>query len=1587
MTVADANDDVEDKGDAQPTPPAPWRHEKTEGLPAASKVSPRRRVAIGVLAFLATGLVTYGTLLWLRPLPRPVLFTWGPSEYPLLPFGSVRFASQDFAAFAEANWFTQKPLQLAALRDAGPQETIVLRLTGRAMYDAHGRVHLLADEAEPGSKKGRQPLGPILEELAKSPAKHKFVLIDLFWPSDDPYLADLAHDLPGRVIVELEAVPDANRLALLSCQTGQVPLISPDLGRSVFGHYVDDGLRGWADFDDAPLDSRGQVTARNLAHFVQARVDRWALANRQTRQTPILVGDGPDFPLVALAKGQPLEHRAPAAAMAYPGWLLSGWKVREQWQREDRPRNAAWLARQLDTVLLQAERDWAGGGDPKKIDAVLRMEIDRLEKTYAPLAKAPVPEPHSLAQAGVSAEPALVKSLHDLVKKIDVARRKTPKADEAEKEAVRLIEDFTPALAPKSDLALSASLFAAALQDPFPRRGTLQLFDRILIERQPEPRYEETLIIHRLAEMANGLREEQWPVRPVRKALELTRRAVLANNRPMASSWLRESAEAAAQKRHDAEFLLFARGYVSVADAEKALDEALTAYDLLLAKQDTLERGQRVLDEAFADLPWLARVLQATEADDQGWLLAAQLVDDLAGVLLPDDPAERAKPRLEEINQRSQDLQTLLTALRYSFAPKAIAELIKQAKGPDGNAGHYVDLESLLLVPWYGAAERAEIWAACRDLGAKLAKQTADRDLDDKQKRPESPMRFGDAARFLRREGERVFGRFRRGVALLQLTGVKADQIEALRRKVDPLLPGEVSRDPLLAIHRLEEAVQETWTQFLPLQWNEEAKANRRERLARVWPGWLRPSGQTNALVQATAGPQRQMQTQQWGWLGDLFRFQSRDPDAPQFFARATFALRDFTPPPGAHVVLPAKATPLEITPAKPALKAEIPVRFVGGPFVGATDATIIQADNEWLRVSLDKTRLTAPDAKKATTDVVPLEVSATLQPGAELSTAPRPLGFLVRVQNGVRSSYHKVILPYLPNPERVELVLSSNPQQPAAPFADLRLRPSKGKQSFFVFVRNGGDKTRTLQAELRVKQELIPGGAVTVTVAPRQTARIPFPGIPQDKLPKKDKDEPPGPVDLPPLQGPLQLRVVDKETNEVLAEREVKVTQASPREYVRVPSISFVPAGPEAPKNRLEMTVRAGAALTGPPCVVELSLPPSRIPGLKFIRDGVFRGELTAPGQEIKLYASDLDFEPGTDEDGVAYLTIDGIPRAIIFRVTYARFGEPTTPREDDRPALRIVSDRYFRTGSRWEGKVEVDNPPTGSRLELSLGRYSDGAFEAQMKQAPMPPRQQGIGFGIRAADGALEFEPFTRDWLASFDSVPVRGERVIHARLLTEKEQDVVPRVDHVVIFDDQVPDRVAFVDLPKQAQLGQPLVVQATGQDKGAGLQSVTFFVGAPSDDKKIPPTAAKSAGEPVPEKNDLYAGKLQMPSDKKGNVEIGVQFTNRVGLSAFAKGTVELVDFDPVKNAPGAIQGNLYEGDIGQKGLTVVLLDAKGNKLAEQKAAADGAFLFENLPPGKYVLVAEKPAAGQRRRAIANVPVEPGQTARVRLELTL
>ena len=124
---------------------------------------------------------------------------------------------------------------------------------------------------------------------------------------------------------------------------------------------------------------------------------------------------------------------------------------------------------------------------------------------------------------------------------------------------------------------------------------------------------------------------------------------------------------------------------------------------------------------------------------------------------------------------------------------------------------------------------------------------------------------------------------------------------------------------------------------------------------------------------------------------------------------------------------------------------------------------------------------------------------------------------------------------------------------------------------------------------------------------------------------------------------------------------------------------------------------------------------------------------------------------------------------------------------------------------------------------------------------------------------------------------------------------------------------------------------------------------------------------------------------MPADRKGPLDLGVQVSNKVGMTAFAAGTVELVDVDLEKTAPGTITGTVVEGDRPQVGLTVVLTDEKNKKVTEQQTTAGGAFRFEKVPPGKYKVSAQKRSSAAPRTGKADADVKPGATVTVTIEL--
>src|SRR5262249_42172868 len=145
------------------------------------------------------------------------------------------------------------------------------------------------------------PLPQILQDVARCPSRRKLLLVDVMQPLVLPTRGLLRSDVADRVWPVLEAaVEEDSHLAILcACSRGQVSWTSEELGHSVFPFFLHRGLQALADGCVPGTRADGRVTLRELVAYVRERVDHWTQHNLQERQTPCLLGDVKDFPLIA----------------------------------------------------------------------------------------------------------------------------------------------------------------------------------------------------------------------------------------------------------------------------------------------------------------------------------------------------------------------------------------------------------------------------------------------------------------------------------------------------------------------------------------------------------------------------------------------------------------------------------------------------------------------------------------------------------------------------------------------------------------------------------------------------------------------------------------------------------------------------------------------------------------------------------------------------------------------------------------------------------------------------------------------------------------------------------------------------------------------------------------------------------------------------------------------------------------------------------------------------------------------------------------------------------------------------------------
>jgi len=1601
-----------DQPEAELRVPNLWHETLAPHQQAVLKAQLRRHRAFRVLAMmLSLAVLLLVMLWWLSPIPQPYFAgLWIANESRQIPL--LFQADHDRDALRDGEYFRRTSprafqnldreallRELSDLSRRSLADTVVIYLSGHARTGPQGDVQVLPADADLGNPQSWVPLREVLERVKACPSHRKLLVLDIMSALASARLGVPADDVSAAVPADLEAVPDPYRLTLCPCAAGQTALASEVMGRTVFNYYFEEALRGWADgYGSGPLDRR--VSVHELAEFVTARVDRWAWQNRQVRQTPTLYGSKADFDLIVVPQGTPQPHLGAVAAAEYPVWLTEGWKTRDQWWAEETYRTVPHLARELDVTLLATEQEWVqnveltSGRDnrPLQIKGVsARKELFRFP---AP------PAAYSLALVeaqGRKPDAEVLAQLRELVykTKAPVPADKTAKVDKTEKadpatEKTRLDTLEQVRARPHVDVALAGWDLIA--NDPELQPERVRLVSSLLQQQEVRPRYVETLFLQRLAQSAVG--EQGWSREALQQALTAVRLGEKAASQPEAVDWIRALLDEASQRRHEGETLFFARGFAPTDQAEPLLQRAATVADVALAVGTTLQRARRSLDEALAFLPAAVPFVERLPRYQRDWSEAVQLADELYQALAVPDvvalTADQRRQRVDDVRSKTDELQQRLIDLRRPFAPAAWAPLKDAAARPDAGVFHVLEIETLLTVPFLKADDRLVLLKAYQALARRLHEQTRTLDeAEDDQTQSVTTKFSGDAARRGGTESDRAALRSRLAIDLLRLAGMPPAEVQALDAQLNHArAAGAAEGERRGRWYALGQQLRQGWLETLPEQVGRNPSLLLRDRVSRVYcaPEFGLPATDTELTPQVTLRQQEARKL--WSWLANRYRYLSHDAlnlgqspgGAPALYAAAarsyqqalgTLAEEEYVEMTGSGAI--------DLT-AGVAARYPLQLRlYTPSP---TTDATLrfLTADDDWLRVVPDDPRdagkLVLPhlSARK-----VPLRIE--VNPDAARQQVPPPRGFLVEVAFNGRTYHHLVPLGLQAVSERVDILLSTNPNQPTPTVGELRLRPVRPRQPYYLYLSNPTGRPRNLVVQLTANDVPVANAETKLVLGPKETRRVAFPqpAVPPTPAAPLGTPAPPLP-ELPDLTGPLEVRVTDADTK-LVEKKLVPVGVASPREYIQVTSIQYNPSLPTDPnKNRLSANLRSLLA-GGPPCLAELALPADRIPGLLGPPEGNLRGAVPAGGvEELKLYAESLLLRPDADEEGYVYLNVDTLPRAFVFRTTFVRHGEPTTPREDNVPALRIRAPRVGITGQKLPVDIEVDNAPPGSRLDLSIGTMVAGLFEAETTRRLPTPQETRVGFTPGGPGGALWFEAMIRDWHVEMDTLRIKGRRWLMARL-TDAAGQVFRTALVEVVLDDSAPEKVRLVDVPAKWRKTEALPLQAVGMVPVAGLKEVNFFFGRPVENK-LPPNTPTFAGAPLNDARTDWAVKIPLTGERKGPTDVSVEFKSMTGLSAFATASIELIEPDAPAE-PGKIEGTVVEGPRAQGGLTVVLRDEKNEVKAQTTTEADGTYKFENVKPGKYRVTASKTVA--KRSADKPVEVTPGAT--VRLDLSL
>src|SRR5262249_21370761 len=241
----------------------------------------------------------------------------------------------------------------------------------------------------------------------------------------------------------------------------------------------------------------------------------------------------------------------------------------------------------------------------------------------------------------------------------------------------------------------------------------------------------------------------------------------------------------------------------------------------------------------------------------------------------------------------------------------------------------------------------------------------------------------------------------------------------------------------------------------------------------------------------------------------------------------------------------------------------------------------------------------------------------------------------------------------------------------------------------------------------------------------------------------------------------------------------------------------------------------------------------------------------------------------------GFFYLTVDGVPRAFIYKTTFKRDGEETRPVRFDSFDIRFQIPAYFNSNDKFEVEVNVDNPPEGAKVLLDL--LTEDGLGVARPGSPVEARYQHLGVSPISSDGALLFEAYIGDRSIPVDVHDIVGKRIVRATL---KDSKGVPirSYSKPITLDNSEPMNLKII---QAEQIGNGMAeISAQGEDRESDIKAVRFYIGKPAGKK--PPTGATPIDANYDKDKKVWTNKVAIP--QQGEVVMTVEFINNVNMSA-------------------------------------------------------------------------------------------------------